>query len=190
MAAPSAPQETYLALLRGINVGGKNVIRMADLRGCFEAHGFSDAVTYIQSGNVIFREPATALGSLATRIEDMLAAAFGYEARVVLRTREQVQAVVTEAPPAFGSEPKLYRYDTIFMRAPLTLAAAMEVIPARPGVDAVWPGPDVLYYSRLISKASRSHLSRLVSMRIYQDMTVRNWNTTSRLLRLMNERRG
>jgi uncharacterized protein (DUF1697 family) len=45
----------YLALLRGINVGGKNIIKMADLKACFESLGFSDVVTYIQSGNVLFK---------------------------------------------------------------------------------------------------------------------------------------
>ena len=70
---------TCLALLRGINVGGKNVIRMAELRNCFEAAGFRDVVTYIQSGNVIFRSPSSGLGALTIRIEGMLAAAFGYE---------------------------------------------------------------------------------------------------------------
>lgn len=44
----------YLALLRGINVGGKNIIKMADLKACFESLGFADVVTYIQSGNVLF----------------------------------------------------------------------------------------------------------------------------------------
>ncbi|MDE2782061.1 MAG: DUF1697 domain-containing protein [Gemmatimonadota bacterium] len=178
----------HLALLRGINVGGRNVIRMADLRECFEAEGFHDVVTYIQSGNVIFRSRASAPGTLTARIEGMLAAAFDYRAKVTLRSRRQMRAVVEEAPEGFGSRPDVYRYDVLFVMAPLTAAAAMEHVRTRPGVDETWAGEGVLYFSRLIEKASRSHLSRLASMPVYQSMTIRNWNTTTRLLQLMDER--
>ncbi len=177
--------QTYLALLRGINVGGKNVIKMADLRGCFEAEGFRDVVTYIQSGNVIFRAPSSGLKTLTNRIEKMLAAAFDYEASVVMRSRKQMRAVVADAPEGFGAKPDTYRYDTIFLKAPLTATTAMESIPARPGVDEAWAGSGVLYFSRRIDQASRSYLSRLASMPVYQRVTVRNWNTTTRLLKLM-----
>ncbi len=186
MTVPGASSETWLALLRGINVGGKNVIRMADLRSCFEAEGFQDVVTYIQSGNVIFRAPVAAPSILTTRIEEMLASAFGYQARVVLRSRDQLEAVVAGAPAGFGSQPDRYRYDAIFLMPPLTASAAMEDVLVRPGVDGAWAGKEVLYFSRLIAQASRSYLSRLVSMPVYQDMTIRNWNTTTRLLKLMS----
>lgn len=176
----------YVALLRGINVGGKNVIRMAALRSCFEANGFRDVVTYIQSGNVIFRAPARVPSILKTRIEEMLASAFNYQARVVLRSRDQMEAVVAGAPTGFGAQPDRYRYDTIFLRAPLTAEDAMREVLVRPGVDEAWAGNDALYFSRLIAQASRSYLSRLVSMPLYQDMTIRNWNTTTRLLKLMS----
>ena len=177
--------QTYLSLLRGINVGGKNIIRMADLLDCFEAEGFRDVVTYIQSGNVIFRAPSSGLKALTNRIEKMLAAAFDYEASVVMRSRKQMRAVVADAPEDFGAKPDVYRYDVIFLKAPLTAATAIENVPARPGVDEAWAGSGVLYFSRRIDLASRSYLSRLASMPVYQRVTVRNWNTTTRLLELM-----
>ena len=176
---------TCLALLRGINVGGRNVIRMAELRNCFEAEGFRDVVTYIQSGNVIFRSPSSGLGTLTVRIEGMLVAAFGYKGRVAVRSRKQMQAVVEGAPEGFGARPDAYRYDTLFLMPPLTPADAMKQVRTKPGVDEAWAGGGVLYFSRLIDKASRSHLSRIASMPVYQSMTIRNWNTTTRLLRMM-----
>jgi uncharacterized protein (DUF1697 family) len=187
MAKRKNPDGTYLALLRGINVGGKNIIKMADLRSCFEAEGFRDVASYIQSGNVVFRSPSTALSTLTKRIEKMLAAAFDYEASVVMRSRKQMQAVVSDAPAGFGEQPETYRYDVIFLKAPLTSTAAMEGVPARPGVDESWTGSGVLYFSRRIDQASRSYLSRLASMPVYQRVTVRNWNTTTRLLELMEK---
>lgn len=185
MAERENPDETYLALLRGINVGGKNIIKMADLRSCFETEGFRDVVTYIQSGNVIFRTPSTGLRILTKRIEGMLATSFDYEASVVMRSRKQMRTVVSDAPAGFGERPETYRYDVIFLKAPLTATAAMEGVPARPGVDESWAGKSVLYFSRRIDQASRSYLSRLASMPVYQRVTVRNWNTTTRLHELM-----
>ena len=76
---------TYVALLRGINVGGKNLIRMPALKACFEENGFEDVATYIQSGNVVFTAPATRATDLTHRIETMLAEAFDYVPTVVVR---------------------------------------------------------------------------------------------------------
>ena len=179
-----------MALLRGLNVGGRNVIRMAELRNCFQAEGFRDVVTYIQSGNVIFRSSSSGLSTLTIRIEGMLAAAFDYKAKVALRSLKQMQAVVEGAPAGFGTRPDAYRYDTLFLMVPLTATAAMKHVRIRPGVDEAWAGGGVLYFSRLIDKASRSHLSRLASMPVYQSMTIRNWNTTTRLLQLMDKHRA
>ncbi len=64
----------YIALLRGINVGGKNLIKMPDLRACFEENGFLSVVTYIQSGNVIFESEESSAPRLTQRIETMLGA--------------------------------------------------------------------------------------------------------------------
>src|SRR5689334_12674967 len=79
----------YVALLRGINVGGKNVIKMPALKACFEGMGLGDLVTYIQSGNVLFTANE-ASPKLALRIESALAAQFGYQASLVLRNRKQM----------------------------------------------------------------------------------------------------
>jgi uncharacterized protein (DUF1697 family) len=113
----------YVALLRGINVGGNNIIRMADLRACLEADGFDDVRTYIQSGNVLF----TASGSAATltaRLERTLSKEFGYEATVAVRSARQLRAIVDGAPEGFGADRERYRSDVIFLMPPLTPARA------------------------------------------------------------------
>lgn len=175
----------YVALLRGINVGGKNIIKMAELRACFEGLGFGDVATYIQSGNVLFTAAERGGVKLARRIEDALGAAFDYRARVHLRTRAQMQRIVDRAPAGFGGQPARYRYDVIFLEEPLTATAALARVPTKEGVDTAHAGAGVLYFSRLTSKATQSRLSRVVSMPIYQSMTIRNWNTTTKLLQLM-----
>ena len=174
----------FVALLRGINVGGKNVIRMADLRACFEADGFDDVRTYIQSGNVLF----TASGSpaaLTARIERMLISAFDYEATLVVRSARQVRAIVDAAPERFGADRERFRSDVIFLIPPLTPARALAGVPTRAGVDRAWTGPGVLYFERLASRAAQSRLSKIVSLPIYRSLTIRNWATTCTLLDML-----
>ena len=110
---------------------------------------------------------------------------FDYSASIVLRSREQLRAVVDGAPSRFGGQPALYRYDVIFLKDPLSASEALESVSIKPGVDQVFGGSGVLYFSRLIEKAPQSRLSRLVSMPVYKRMTIRNWNTTTRLLEIM-----
>jgi uncharacterized protein (DUF1697 family) len=175
----------YVALLRGINVGGKNLIKMADLKACLEDAGLEDVVTYIQSGNVVFGSRGSSLTELTDRIEALLSTTFGYEASVVLRSRSQMRAVLDRAPAGFGTDPARYRYDVIFLKAPLTARTAMRSVLTRKGVDQANVGPGVLYFSRLTSRASQSQLSRLVSTPAYRNMTIRNWNTTTKLARML-----
>jgi len=177
----------FVALLRGINVGGKNIIKMVDLRACFDAGGYRDVVTHIQSGNVIFKTASAPGAQLTKHIEDMLMSTFDYKSSVVLHSKTQLRNVITRAPADFGKRPKQYRYDVAFLKKPMSAKTAMKSVSAKPGVDRVHAGSDVLYFSRLISKASQSGLSKLTSQPVYQHMTIRNWNTTTKLLQLMNE---
>jgi uncharacterized protein (DUF1697 family) len=179
----------YVALLRGINVGGNNLIRMADLRACLEADGFDDIRTYIQSGNMVF----TATGSSATltaRLERTLSAGFGYDATVAVRSARQFRAIVDAAPERFGADRERYRSDVIFLMRPLTPARAIAQVPTRGGVDRAWTGPGVLYFERLAARASQSRLSKIASLPIYRSLTIRNWATTCRLLEMVEAPHG
>jgi uncharacterized protein (DUF1697 family) len=175
----------YVALLRGVNVGGRNPVAMAALRTCFERAGFGRVQTYIQSGNVLFSTDAGGRVELARRIDTLLTATLGYQVTVVLRDRRQMEQVVAGAPAGFGSRPALYRYDVFFLGEPLSAASAVTRVPVREGVDAVFPGKGVLYASRLVSRASQSRIGRIVGLSMYQQITIRNWNTTTVLTRML-----
>jgi uncharacterized protein (DUF1697 family) len=174
----------YLTLLRGINVGGKNLVRMADLRAAFEGMGFEEVVTYIQSGNVLFRAPRQRREELAKRIESELSGALGIPLKVVLLTERDLRKVVADAPEGFGAE--THRCDVIFLRKPLTVSKALMVVETRDGVDQVWTGPGVLYFSRLAAQATKSRMSKIVGTPEYAEMTIRSWNTTTKLLALLD----
>jgi uncharacterized protein (DUF1697 family) len=176
----------YLALLRGINVGGKNLVKMAELRAAFEQIGFAEVATYIQSGNVLFRAPRQRREELAARIESELSRRFDAALKVVLLTHAQLQQVVEGAPRGFGADS--HKCDVIFLRKPLTASRAVDQVETKDGVDSVRAGKGVLYFSRLASRASSSRLSKLVALPIYQEMTIRSWSTTTKLLALMDSR--
>lgn len=175
----------YVALLRGINVGGRNNVPMAELRAAFEADGHTGVSTYIQSGNVLFSssEPAR---SLEERLGAALERHLGIPLVVVVRSHRQMRAVVEKAPNGFGTRPDLHHSDTVFLKAPLTARQAMSVVQLRDGVDAAWPGTGVVYFQRLSEQRTRSRMSRIVGTPEYQLMTIRSWSTTTKLLALLD----
>ena len=172
-------------MLRGINVGGNNIIRMADLKLCFEGAGFDDVATYIQSGNVVFNGADAEVAEVASRIESLLAKRFSYDCKVVVVSRSQLKYAIDHAPKGLGQRPHTFRYDVVFLRPPLRPADVIGLVPVKEGVDEVCAGKTVLYASRLIAKAAQSRLSKIVSLPVYKELTVRNWNTTTKLLALM-----
>ncbi len=177
-----------MALLRGINVGGRNIVAMADLRAAFEAAGYGSVGTYIQSGNVVFESDAPGEEKEGA-IEGMLERRFGVPLVVVVRSHRELDRVVHQAPDRFGADPGTYHSDVIFLKAPLSSRQAMAVVELREGVDRAWPGDGVLYFSRVSGRRTQSRMGRIVGTPEYASMTIRNWNTTTRLLALLDGRR-
>ena len=174
----------YVALLRGINVGGRNKISMGDLRVAFGDHGFGSVSTYIQSGNVLF-ESDTRPASLEGEIEGMLARRFNLPLVVVVRSQVQLRDVVESAPDGFGTAPDKYHSDAVFLKGPLTGTQAMRIVQQREGVDQAWPGTGVVYFARLSERRAQSLLSKIMGTPEYQLMTIRSWTTTMKLLSLL-----
>lgn len=180
---------TYLALLRGINVGGNNIIKMIDLKSCFEKMGFEKVKTYIQSGNVIFQSSEKNSEKLTAQIEKTLSKQFNYHGRAVVVSQQQLKNILKQAPAKFGSNPEKYRYNFLFLKPPLTAAEAFPQLSIKPGVDEAHfsKSEPVLYFQNLIAKATSSHLSKIIKLPIYKNLTIRNWNTTTKLAKLMEE---
>lgn len=182
-----AGKTTYVALLRGINVGGKNKVPMAGLKTMLEEIGLKDVRTYIQSGNAIFRSTLTA-GSIAQRIEAGLSAAFRLDdelIKVLVLSHDELKAVVDSRPKGFGDEPGKYHSDAIFLMD-IDRDEAFAVFAPREGVDKVWPGEGVIYSQRLSAERTKSRLSKIVASPLYKSMTIRSWQTTLKLLELMD----
>jgi uncharacterized protein (DUF1697 family) len=176
----------FAVLLRGINVGGKNPVPMSALRDCLGALGYANVSTYIASGNVIL-ESANKGDAVAAEIEKTLPVAFKLHSdliRVLALTGKQLQSVIDNRPPGFGDQPDKYHSDAIFLMG-ITAAEAMAVFQPREGVDRIWPGKGVIYSQRLSAERTKSRLGKIVGTPAYASMTIRNWATTTKLLKLV-----
>lgn len=177
---------SYVILLRGVNVGGKNKIVMAELRRVLEQEGFQQVSTYIQSGNVLLQselDPET----LGATIEVLLSRHFTLDSatiRVVALGYEAYRTIILQAPAEFGQAPGSYRYNVLFLMN-VSPAEIMDQIEVRTGVDTVWPGERVFYFRNSIADASKSRLSKMIQKPFYQNVTIRNWNTTTQLFKLL-----
>lgn len=181
----------HVALLRGINVGGRNRVPMPDLRACVEAAGYAQVSTYIQSGNVLLSAPPDTGGDrLEADLEAAIEQHLGLPVAVVVRSHEQMRQVVSEAPAGFGEAPETYLSDTVFLKAPLASADALRVVRLREGVDTAWPGNGVLYFRRLSARRNQSRMSAIVGSPEYRRMTIRSWATTTTLLALLDASAG
>lgn len=174
----------FIALLRGINVGGKNIIKMTALKACFEEMGFNNVRTVIASGNVLFETQGSA-AKLAPKIETALSKEFKYSACVVVLSEAELGSVIKGAPRGFGKEPAKYRYDVIFFRSPLTPQKAMAVVELKEGVDDAHAGDHAIYFRRLEARVTSSRVNKIVGKPEYKFMTLRNWNTTTKLIALI-----
>ncbi|MCC6158160.1 MAG: DUF1697 domain-containing protein [Deltaproteobacteria bacterium] len=111
--AETGAVETYVALLRGINVGGKNVLPMKELARLFADAGAADVRTYIQSGNVVFRAGAKVVATLASRVGDAIRREFGFDSPVILRSADELRLALERNPFANEDSERLH---FMFMR--------------------------------------------------------------------------
>jgi len=181
---------TYIALLRGINVGGNNIIKMADLRDCLQSKGYRNVQTYIQSGNVVLQSDEENRDLLLDELQSALRSRFDYHNPVVLLRFNELEHVIKDAPDGYGDDDEIYKYDVLYLKHPLTAPEAIDDIPVREDVDLAWEGPGVIYYRRSSDHLSKSMLNKLPSRPVYQQMTIRNWRTTNKIFEIAKESSG
>jgi uncharacterized protein (DUF1697 family) len=169
-------------LLRGVNVGGNNRLPMAELRSALAGAGFTEVASYLQSGNVVLSGDRTA-DSVARRCEGVIRERFGLDVRAVVRTREELAAVVGADPiPGASADPR--RYQVTFLEVapdPGILARLAEV--ATPMERFAVIGREI--YAWHPEGVARSRLATLLAGRAFKvAATARNWTTVTALLSL------
>jgi uncharacterized protein (DUF1697 family) len=184
MSPRAKPVSTHVALLRGINVGGKNVIKMEALRRSFESMGFSSVRTLIASGNVVFDAPRAGSRMLEAAIEKVLSKDHRTQARVVVRSLAEYERMMRAIPARWGSD-KTRRHYVMFLRDAIDRPSLLDELEVNPEVEEVRYVPGALLWSARLDGLGRSKMRKVMGKPIYQDMTVRNVNTTRKMHQVM-----
>jgi uncharacterized protein (DUF1697 family) len=176
----------FVALLRGVNVGGNNIISMRSLKESFETLGFTNVTTYINSGNVIFIAKEGDARKLEKRIEQMLSRDYQLDSKVVIRSLPEMVNLVESLPRSWNGD-TAWRYNVIFLRHSIDSEKILDELPAKSDIEQIVYRPGTLLWSAQASELSRTNMVKLSSRKISQDMTVRNLNTTKKLCELMKK---
>lgn len=182
----NAKLNVFVALLRGVNVGGNNMISMKALKASFEAMGFPHVATYINSGNIIFTAKESDARKLEKKIEQMLSKEYELDSRVVLRSLSEMEQLIESLPETWGGDSD-WRYNVIFLRHTIDSEKILDELVVNKDVEEVVYRPGTLLWSARISELNRGNMLKLSSRKMYQDMTVRNLNTTRKLCELMKK---
>jgi uncharacterized protein (DUF1697 family) len=180
--------ETWLILLRGINVGGQRPVAMAELRASLSEMGFVDPATYIQSGNVIVGSRRAKTRRGVSSIERRLSDTFGHDARVVVRDAAEMSRIVRGIPKDWDVADASMRYNVIFLTDAIRPREVLDAVALKPGIESARAGSHVVYWSAPRATLTRTSMVKLSSHPAYREMTVRNLRTTLMLFDLMRQR--
>ena len=180
---------THIALLRGINVGGRNKVSMADLRAVVAGLGHADVATYIQSGNVLFTSDETDTETLAAALEEAIASRLGVSPSVIVLSRDDLARTVRDNP--YPDEPDPRKVHAVFFRGPVPAGAAQAIEEGQRRAAERGGGKDSArvvggtLYVHTPDGFGRSELALFLLSRSASPVaagTARNWSTVTELL--------
>lgn len=175
-----------VALLRGINVGGKNKVEMGRLRQTFERVGLAGVRTYINTGNVIFDSGGRSPGALRPDLQAAITDEFDLELEIVLRDIDEMTATAEAIPESWVNDSTM-KCDVMFLWESVDSPDIIEELPVREGIDTVTYVPGAVIWKVDRPNLTRSGMSRIVGTNLYKAMTVRNCNTVRKIVELMAE---
>ncbi|WP_068505502.1 DUF1697 domain-containing protein [Paenibacillus kribbensis] len=174
----------YIALLRGINVGGKNKINMKKLKETFEKSGMSHVTTYINSGNIIFSSKVQSNEELSLQLEQAILEDFSLPIRVIVRNMAEIQTIMETLPEEWSNDTQM-KSDVLFLWDEINDISVLDKLPLKPGIGNVVYTPGAILFSVSREHAIKSGITKLAGSSLYQQMTVRNVNTTRQIYKLM-----
>lgn len=170
----------YVALLRGINVGGNNKVEMSKLKLSFESLGFKNVSTYINSGNVIFETKATDQNKLSAKIEEVIEKDFGLSIRVVTRDERNIKKVCKKIPSDWIND-KDNKTDVMFLWSEFASKETIQLI-ATTKVDSLLYVDGAIIWHLKKKDYSKSGINKFIGTDVYKNMTARNVNTVRKLV--------
>lgn len=175
----------YIALLRGINVGGHRKLPMADLRAVLCSLGYGGVTTYLQSGNALFSDPRDDPAELEREIEEGIARDLGLSVRVLIRTRDELARVIDDNPfPHATANPTQLHVSFLSTPPEGERLAGIDARQFEP--DQFQVGDRVIYLQYPNGSARTKLTNDFWERRLGLSATARNWNTVTRLLDLAN----
>lgn len=175
----------YVALLRGINVGGNNKVAMADLRALLSSLGYTDVSTYIQSGNAVFTSPQVDAAVLEAEIAGRIEQDLGVKIAVMVRNRDELASVI-EANPFLKVAADRKELHAAFLAEQIDAERLAEVDATQYAPDEFRVGDRVLYL-RTPNGLGKTNLSpQFWKTHVRVSATTRNWNTVTKLLSLLD----
>jgi len=188
MTAKRSPLCVYVALLRGVNVGGSNIVSMTSLKQSFEQLGLEDVRTYINSGNILFRSAGSNAGALERRIDRVLDREHSLTSKAIVRSKAEMARVVKTIAARWKLDPR-WKYNVMFLRRTIDSPSVLDGIALKSDIERVIYCPGTLLWSARLNGLSRTAMLKLAGQPIYQEMTVRGVNTTKKILELMRQMR-
>ncbi|HKY46398.1 MAG TPA: DUF1697 domain-containing protein [Acidimicrobiia bacterium] len=179
----------YLALLRGINVGGKNKVEMRRLKATFEGSGMKGVTTYINSGNVIFSDNRRKPPRIVSVLEEAIEADFGLPIKVLVRDLPAVRKVIKGLPEAWTTDATM-RCDVMFLWEGFDRKDILEELQIKPEIEDVAYVPGAVIWRIDRSNQNKSRMTKVVGTDLYQGMTIRNSNTVRKLAEMMESAAG
>lgn len=179
----------YLALLRGINVGGNNKVAMSELKSCFEEAGFTNVITYINSGNVIFESKDADTTRLVDVCERAIEDRFGFRIVCSVVSVAEFLEALSHAPTWWNVGDA--KHNAIFVIAPKTADEIMKAVgESKPEYEKVAAHHPIIFWSAPLKTFGRTRYSKIVGTEAYQFVTIRNANTTVKLSQLLQEHKS
>lgn len=184
MTPPARPKqrEPFVALLRGINVGGHNRVPMAELRAALSARGLADVRTYIASGNVIALVPPgrNARQRLTDLVAETVTNEFDVTVAVLVRSGAQIQAIAAALPEEWLTDTGM-RVEVLYLFDDIDDPGVLDELPLREGVDQSLYTPGAVLWAIRREEVTRSGLGRIIGGPLYSRMTGRNGRTARAL---------
>lgn len=165
----------YVALLRGINVGGNHTVPMKKLKEFFESLDCTNVVTYINSGNVIF-ESAQSLKSLYAELEEGLKKEFGFAIPLLIKTKSEMQKIAAAIPKTWLNDEE-QRTDVAYLFKPVDSKATVALLPIKKEYVTIKYVKGAILWNVKRSNVMKSQLAKVIGHTLYKSMTVRNVNT-------------
>lgn len=175
----------YVALLRGINVGGKSRVEMVRLKEALESSGFENVRTYINSGNVVFSDSKHKTKELVKKIEAAIEKEFGIKVPAVVRDSKNIHAVNKALPSAWVNDSTM-KSDVMFLWEDFDKADVLKALTIKPEIDDVKYVPGAILWRVDRKNVTRSGMMKLVGTDLYKNMTIRNVNTLRKLAAMMS----